>query len=209
MWILTKQGWKWKIFELPPPSSPFDPWFFLSPSWYPIPSPKLPDFEPPRVLHFSEWNELPSPKLTACTWKWMVGILVSFWDGLFSGAFAVSFREGTPWKISILNGKLEVWEMNFGIATGWCLGSMLIFRVVWQTCESYRLLPPPLETWTFSPMENGAWETILSLSFWGKRLILQGQTAIFREGLICTSAGHDLNDSTTSITFHLLIVWCF
>jgi len=24
----------------------------------------------------------------------MVGILVSFWDGLFSGAFAVSFREG-------------------------------------------------------------------------------------------------------------------
>ena len=25
----------------------------------------------------------------------MVGILVSFWDGLFSGAFAVSFREGT------------------------------------------------------------------------------------------------------------------
>ncbi len=26
-------------------------------------------------------------------WKWMVGSLVSFWDGLFSGAFAVSFRE--------------------------------------------------------------------------------------------------------------------
>ena len=25
----------------------------------------------------------------------MVGILVSFWDGLFSGAIAVSFREGT------------------------------------------------------------------------------------------------------------------
>jgi len=48
----------------------------------------------------------------------MVGILVSFWDGLFSGAFAVSFREGTPWKIRILNGKLEVWEMIFGIATG-------------------------------------------------------------------------------------------
>ena len=27
----------------------------------------------------------------------MVGILLSFWDGLFSGAFAVSFREGTFW----------------------------------------------------------------------------------------------------------------
>ena len=26
-------------------------------------------------------------------WKWMVGILLSFWDGLFPGAFAVSFRE--------------------------------------------------------------------------------------------------------------------
>ena len=26
----------------------------------------------------------------------MVGIPVSPWDGLFSGAFAVSFREGTP-----------------------------------------------------------------------------------------------------------------
>ena len=24
----------------------------------------------------------------------MVGILLSYWDGLFSGAFAVSFREG-------------------------------------------------------------------------------------------------------------------
>ena len=33
---------------------------------------------------------LPSLKLTACTWKWMVGILVSFWDGVFSGAMLVS-----------------------------------------------------------------------------------------------------------------------
>ncbi len=28
-------------------------------------------------------------KLTVLTWKWMVGILVSFWDGLFSGAMLV------------------------------------------------------------------------------------------------------------------------
>ena len=28
-------------------------------------------------------------KLTVRTWKWMVGILVSFWDGLFSGAMLV------------------------------------------------------------------------------------------------------------------------
>ena len=30
--------------------------------------------------------KLPSLKLTVRTWKCMVGILISFWDGLFSGA---------------------------------------------------------------------------------------------------------------------------
>ena len=29
----------------------------------------------------------------------MVGIPVSFWDGVFLGALAVSFREGDPWDI--------------------------------------------------------------------------------------------------------------
>ena len=38
---------------------------------------------------------LPSLKLTARTWKWMVGRRsFPFWDGLYSRAFAVSFREG-------------------------------------------------------------------------------------------------------------------
>ena len=41
---------------------------------------------------FSFW--LPSLKLTARTWKSMVGRLVSCWDGLVLGALAVSFREG-------------------------------------------------------------------------------------------------------------------
>ena len=36
---------------------------------------------------------LPSLKLIVRPCKWMVGILLSFWDGLLSGAFAVSFRE--------------------------------------------------------------------------------------------------------------------
>ena len=36
---------------------------------------------------------LPSLKLTVRTWKWMVGVLLSLWDCLFSGAFTVSFRE--------------------------------------------------------------------------------------------------------------------
>ena len=35
---------------------------------------------------------LPSLKLTVRPWKWMVGILLSFWEGLFSGAMLVSGR---------------------------------------------------------------------------------------------------------------------
>ena len=37
----------------------------------------------------------PSLKLTVRTWKWMVGILDSFWDGPISGAMLVSGR--VPW----------------------------------------------------------------------------------------------------------------
>ncbi len=40
-------------------------------------------------------NYIHSLKLTARPWKLMIGILLSYWGGLFSGAFAVSFREGT------------------------------------------------------------------------------------------------------------------
>ena len=36
----------------------------------------------------------------------MVGILVSFWDGLFSGAFAVSFREGRINKLHKIDPSL-------------------------------------------------------------------------------------------------------
>ena len=35
-------------------------------------------------------SDIPYLKLTVCIWKWMVGILASFWDGLFSGAMSVS-----------------------------------------------------------------------------------------------------------------------
>ena len=40
-------------------------------------------------------GKIPCLKLTVRTWKLMVGILVSFWDGLFSGGY-VSFREDIP-----------------------------------------------------------------------------------------------------------------
>ena len=42
-----------------------------------------------------------SLKLTACPGKWMVGILVSFWDGLFSGAVIVSGGVGNSCFISL------------------------------------------------------------------------------------------------------------
>ena len=38
-----------------------------------------------EIMKYPPWNQH-SP------WKWMVGILVSFWDGLFSGAMFVSRR---------------------------------------------------------------------------------------------------------------------
>ena len=40
-------------------------------------------------VYWKKTTYLPSLKLTACTWKWMVGRLVSFWDGLFSGTMLV------------------------------------------------------------------------------------------------------------------------
>ena len=51
---------------------------------------------------------LPSLKLTARTWKWMVGIqLFPFWEGNLSGAFAVSFREASYFlpTLAFSNGK--------------------------------------------------------------------------------------------------------
>ena len=48
----------------------------------------------PGQTYLRTWNlwVVPSLKLTVRTWKWMVGILVSFWEGLFSGAMLVSGR---------------------------------------------------------------------------------------------------------------------
>ena len=50
---------------------------------------------------------LPETNIPRPVKKMMVGILVSFWDGLFSGAFAVNFqggyfREFNGWKMYFL-----------------------------------------------------------------------------------------------------------
>ena len=65
---------------------------------------------------------LPSLKLTARTWKWMVGILLSYWDGLFSGATLYSFREAISKEQSeklripnhrlVFNHQIKLWVEN-------------------------------------------------------------------------------------------------
>ena len=48
------------------------------------------------------------------TWKLVLGICVSLWDGLFSRAFAVSFREAKPGKNYILDpDELEKLDEKF------------------------------------------------------------------------------------------------
>ncbi len=47
---------------------------------------------PQKHEKWKRWNTVPSLKLTARTWKWMVGILLSYWGGLFSDAMLVSGR---------------------------------------------------------------------------------------------------------------------
>ena len=50
---------------------------------------------------------IPSLKLTARTWKWMVGILDSFWDGPISGAMLVSGMVPYHFKIHTPHAKME------------------------------------------------------------------------------------------------------
>ena len=49
-----------------------------------------PSLTHPQVRSCQDWK-LHSPKLT-CPWKWIGGILLSFWDGLFPGPMLVSRR---------------------------------------------------------------------------------------------------------------------
>ncbi len=57
-------------------------------------------------LSFSQVDTL--PKLTARTWKWMVGILVSSWDGLFSGGEL------------LVSGSVRLFEMISLVHDSWC-----------------------------------------------------------------------------------------
>ena len=71
----------------------------------------VPYMVPLKDVKFTTFS-LPSLKLTVRTWKWMVGILVSFWDGLFSDAMlfsgGVMFLISIPWK-----GAGYIWKKLF------------------------------------------------------------------------------------------------
>ena len=68
-------------------------------SWHPV--------KEPYGTQTGRCRDIPSLKLTARTWKWMVGRLVSFWDALFQ-VRTVSFRE-CKYLLTIL---LIIWLLN-------------------------------------------------------------------------------------------------
>ena len=72
-------------------------------------------------------NLIPSLKLTFFRWKSLVGRWTFFWGGLFSEAFAVSFREGTLIKICSLEPKKSP-KLKSGKSTSMTLSFMLIFQ---------------------------------------------------------------------------------
>ena len=107
---------------------------------------------------------LPSPKLTVCTWKWLE-YQFPFWDGLFSGAFAASFREcfcliqkrsatcvfteemGLSvggWTLKVEGRILEKWQVPWATRTLGKWRSLPVFNLGWKgylapTCASFSL----------------------------------------------------------------------
>ena len=62
------------------------------------------------------------PKFNIAPKKMVVGRLVSFWEGLFSGAFAVSFREGNSILSLQIVGGPDPMEADVGIINMMGLG---------------------------------------------------------------------------------------
>ena len=71
-----------------------------------------------RLLNFLR-SYIPSLKLTVRTWKWMVGILVSLWDALFSGAMLVS-GSVSPVK--------SIWASKAAWSVTWTMKSWVVDR---------------------------------------------------------------------------------
>ena len=79
----------------------FDPNFLGHPSVYTLHVLFLENWvgTSPQEQTFETTIDIPSLKLSACTWKLLVGRRsFQIWDRLFSGAFANSFRKRTVFK---------------------------------------------------------------------------------------------------------------
>ena len=75
---------------------------------------------------------LPSLKPENGTWKWMVGILVSFWDGLFSGAMLVS---GSVYSDDLFIPGSKLFFPNLLLVTRWIIGIAGIFKGVLKIAD--------------------------------------------------------------------------
>ncbi len=107
-------------------------------------------------------------KLTVRPWKWMVGRLLSFWDGLFSEVFAVSFREckqKPPSTSSYFSRNMTRTTM-----ASWISGSF-------ERCYEHRGWPKNWAFWESDLMklrvcvleENGEWP--VHLGGWGNAVL--------------------------------------
>ena len=96
----------------------------------------------PPGLH--GYRSYTSPKLTLCPRKWMVGILVSFWDGLSSGAMLVSGR------VSNINTCAVPWVLWFSATpifppTPRPILSFISWHPGWLARDLYHYIEPPFQ----------------------------------------------------------------
>ena len=95
LWIQTDpQLFYWKRSHIPDPSrGTFWRWWWFS---------ELPQVKISSCFQILLWPlmnsqvPLPEPNMLAHENQWLKRWIISFWDSPFSGAFAVSFRKGTP-----------------------------------------------------------------------------------------------------------------
>ena len=109
---------------------------------------------------------IPSLKLTARTWKWMVGIPVSFWDGLFSGVMSVlgSVSPTHSWHFWV--DGVPFWQG--GICMDTIVSSLDIILSLWICCAGDVCLPFIMIQW------HGPWK-------YAKPLILKWWAVGYRE----------------------------
>ncbi len=120
----------------------------------------------------------PSLKLTACPYKWMVGILLSYWGGIFSGAVLVSEKAYKLPRVVIIGlsfkefyfGKLthnlpDIWEMcNIELLEG-CNLNLCVCSTAAVYRSEFKTLGGGFRYSLFSPRSLGRWSNLTSIFF--------------------------------------------